>query len=304
MSLPLVSIGIPLYRSRRFADRVVRNITAIAYPNVEVIVSDRHGDDDAADEIARRLANDRRVRVVAAADQLTWVEHYNWLLDSAAGTYFMWMPHDDEFPSHYVGTLVAALEERPDVVLAYGGIERVDLDGRRIDRPSHDRPRPARDGHEPAAGRPWSPRAAAARLVRRETEAPFRGVFRREVVRRAGLFIRSTPGNVAADTYWVFALALLGPFERIDGCVCRKAYYPESTHARWGAMGLRQIVDGRRMLRGYVADLVRDPAEAAACVRGIDRWAAVATTGVIARHCRIPAGVRRAGERALSRLLS
>jgi hypothetical protein len=69
------------------------------------------------------------VRIVGAADRLTWVEHYNWLLDTARGEYFMWMPHDDEFPAGHVSSLVAALEERPDAVLAHGRIERVDLEG-------------------------------------------------------------------------------------------------------------------------------------------------------------------------------
>jgi glycosyltransferase involved in cell wall biosynthesis len=291
---PLVSIGIPLYRSQRFADRVLRNIEAVAHPNLEVIVSDRHSEDDAVDRIAVRFARDPRVRIVGATDRLTWVEHYNWLLDTARGEYFMWMPHDDEFPAGYVSSLVAALEEHPDAVLAHGRIERVDLEG----RPYGDRHR----AREPAdAPGPWSPRAAARLLVRRDTEPPFRGVFRRDVVRREGLSIRPSPGTVAADAYWVFALALLGPFRHVAECVCRKAYYPTSTHAQWRPMDTRQVLDGRRILRGYLADLVPDRAVARACARDIDRWTALGIAGVVARRCRVPAGLRRSAERALNR---
>jgi GT2 family glycosyltransferase len=297
-SIPLVSIGIPLCRSRRFVDRIIRNIEAIAYPNVEVIVSDRHSDDDAAGQVAARFAREPRVRTVRAADRLTWVEHYNRLLEDASGEYFMWMPHDDEFPAGYVPALVGALEAHPEAVLALGRIERVDLEGRPLDA------RRERRTHASRLPRPWSPRVAPRLLVRRETEEPFRGVFRREAVRRAGLSIRQTPGDVAADTYWVFAMALLGPFRFVEGCFCGKAYYPASTHARWGPMRLGQILDGRRILRSYVADLVRDPHDARACTRGIDLWAALGTAGVVARHCRIPARVRRSAERALSRRLA
>ena len=297
-SFPLVSIGIPLYRSRRFVDRITRNIEAIAYPNVEVIVSDRHSDDDAAWQVAARFAREPRVRTVRAADRLTWVEHYNRLLEDASGEYFMWMPHDDEFPAGYVPALVGALEAHPEAVLALGRIERVDLDGRPLDDRRERQPRASR------LPGPWSPRLAPRLLVGRETEEPFRGVFRREAVVRARLSIRPTPGNVAADTYWVFAMALLGPFCFVDGCFCRKTYYPASTHAQWDPIRLGQILEGRRILRAYVADLVSDPRDARACTRGIDLWTALGTAGVVARHCGIPAGLRRSAERALSRRLA
>jgi hypothetical protein len=68
-------------------------------------------------------------------------------------------------------------------------------------------------------------------------------------------------------------------------------------------MGLRQILAGRRILRGYLSDLVPDPAVARACARGIDRWTVLGIAGVGARHCRVPAGLRRAADRPLSRHL-
>ena len=43
---PLVSVGFPLYRSRRFLDNIVENLEAIDYPNLEMLVSDRHLHDD------------------------------------------------------------------------------------------------------------------------------------------------------------------------------------------------------------------------------------------------------------------
>jgi glycosyltransferase involved in cell wall biosynthesis len=292
---PLVSIGIPLYRSQRFVDRVIRNIAAIDCPSIEVIVSDRHCHDDALDLIADRFGNDPRVRTIKAIDRLTWVEHYNLLLRSASGTYFMWMPHDDEFPATWVSRLVAELEAHPEAVLAYGRIERVDLD-------RHLRKAP----DDLVAGDERSPSAdtACALLIERRTEPPFRGVFRRAPVIDGGLSIRASRDNVSADVYWVFGLALLGSFRYVPACVCRKFYYAESTHAQWGPMRTRHIVNGRRVLLSYVRAANLDRHSAGRCTTAVNRWAALAIAGVVARRCRIPSTLRRSAERFLSRTLA
>ena len=130
--LPLVSVAIPLFQSRRFFDGIIGNIVAIDYPHLEVIISDRHCADDTIELLAERFASDRRIRCLKGSDRLNWVEHFNLLLRIASGRYFMWMAHDDYYPSDYVSQLVSCLENRPDVVLAYGRLEAVHLDDRPI----------------------------------------------------------------------------------------------------------------------------------------------------------------------------
>jgi glycosyltransferase involved in cell wall biosynthesis len=293
---PLVSVCIPLHRSARFVDRIVGNIAAIDYPRVDILVSDRHGDDDALSTIRGRLRGDVRVRTVQAADRLSWLQHYNWLLREAHGDYVMWMPHDDEFPGDYVSRLAAALDAAPDAVLAYGRIVRVDLAGNPLV--------PAMNPPPAAPPDPWTPAAAAGMLIRRETEEPFRGLFRRDVALRSGLMIRPTLDAMSEDAYWVFGLALLGRFVLVAGCTCRKAYYPASTHARWGPMRLKHIVDGRRVLRVYVRNAPLGPDECSVLNAGIDRWAIHAMTGVVARTVGVPPGMRRRAQRLLSRAVS
>ena len=54
-SRPLVSVAIPLFRSKPFLNYVIENIEAIESADVEIIVSDRHGTDDALDLLRRRF---------------------------------------------------------------------------------------------------------------------------------------------------------------------------------------------------------------------------------------------------------
>ena len=293
---PRVSVAIPLYRSARFLDRIVHNIEVLDHPDVEVIVSDRHGEDDAIQRIAERFRGDARVRTIAAADRLTWASHYNWLLREARGDYVMWMPHDDEFPAGYVSTLATALDDDPAAVLAYGRIRRVDEHGVPLMPEMSPLPQTG-DGA-------WSAAAASRLLLHRDTEQPFRGVFRRNVVLAAGLWIRETRDAMSEDAYWTFALALRGPFRFVPASSCRKYYYAASTHARWGPMRLAHIADGRRVMRAYVADAPLPAPERRGVLRAIDRWTAQAAMGVAARTVGIPAVVRRAIQRASSRALA
>ena len=129
---PLVSVAIPLFKSQRFLDCIIGNIAAIDYPNLEVIISDRHCADDAIELLTDRFRADQRIRFIKGSDQLNWVDHYNLLLQIASGQYFLWMPHDDLYPSDYIPQLVSVLESQPDAVLAYGRLEAVHLDNRSI----------------------------------------------------------------------------------------------------------------------------------------------------------------------------
>src|SRR6187397_2030409 len=76
VAAPLVSVAIPLYRSRPFVDRIARNIETLDYPSVEILISDRHMDDDAIELLGARFAGDPRIRLLRANDRAGWVEHY------------------------------------------------------------------------------------------------------------------------------------------------------------------------------------------------------------------------------------
>ena len=94
-SLPLVSLALPLYRSFLFFDIITANLDSIAYPNLEILISDRHCADDTLERLASRYASYSRFHFFRATDQLNWIEHYNFLLRAAQGKYMLWMPHDD-----------------------------------------------------------------------------------------------------------------------------------------------------------------------------------------------------------------
>jgi glycosyltransferase involved in cell wall biosynthesis len=252
-SRPLVSVGIPLHRSRRFLETIVENLEAIGYPNVEIIISDRHLLDDTIAILQRRFGTDPRFRFLRATDGLNWVEHYNLLLRESRGSYAVVMPHDDSYPPSYVTELVAALESHPEAVLAFGRVEQVSIDGFLPTLPFSPPP------FSPDAD--WSIRDSLRMLTVWQLWFAFRGMVRKDVIEQSNLFIRPTHRNIRADIYWVFGLSLKGRLEFVPSCSCTKRFYRSSTGADW-RFDLRQSLDACRVLRSYLNDFARSRMDA------------------------------------------
>jgi glycosyltransferase involved in cell wall biosynthesis len=250
---PLVSVGIPLYRSQRFLDTIVENLEALSYDNLEVIVSDRHLIDDALEVLRQRYGSDPRFRFLCGTDGLSWVEHYNLLLRESRGKYAVVIPHDDSYPSTYIPELVAALEQHPDAVLAFGRVEQISLDGFLPTLPFSPPPL------SPTAT--WTFGSSLKMLTVWQLWFAFRGMVRRDVIERSDLYIRQTRRNIRADIYWVFALSLKGRLQFVPACWCTKRFYRSSTGANW-RMDLEQSLDACRVLRSYLNDFCRSRRDA------------------------------------------
>lgn len=283
---PRVTVAMPLYRSSRFLSTIVENIEVIGVRDVEILISDRHGEDDALEVLRVRYAGDPRVRVLEARDRLSWPEHYNLLLREARGTYVMWMPHDDSFPAGYVETLAACLDAHPAAVLAFGAMDAVDGAGAPMPGWTF-RPPPFARGYSSGVG-------DAMRLLFWGAAIPFRGVFRREVVVARGHFLDADA--CGADSNWTFGLALTGALRYVPSVRCVKRYYPESTSA--GRYRIRDVLRDARDLRAQVRAAPLGRRERLVAGAGLAVWLAVRLVGRV-----LPAGVRPSRSRVVSRML-
>jgi ectoine hydroxylase-related dioxygenase (phytanoyl-CoA dioxygenase family) len=253
MTRPLVSVGIPLYRSAPFLPGLRANLRALAEEDsVEAIVSDRHGLDDTIDVLRDEWRHDDRFRFLAADDQLDWVEHMNLLLLEARGRYFRWMPHDDLFPRGCLQPLVARLESEPQAILAYGPTRAIDVDGSRL--PDRDR----LDTHPAAPGGPWTFRHSLDLFWHGSCDGAFKGLFRRAEVVDAGLLIRPTHELVDAERAWLFAVSLLGGLREEPTSQYWKRYHPDSLHEQW-EHGPRHVISTTATMCGYLRDLGPGP---------------------------------------------
>lgn len=238
-SAPRLSVAVPLHRSGPFVDNIITNLERIRYAPLEVLISDRHGLDDAVDRLECWARGDARVRILRSRDCADWVTHYNDLLRAATGTYFCWMPHDDDVEPGYVERLVAGLEARPEAILAFGVMEAVGVD----------RDVPVQPFTPPpiAPDEPWTAGTAMNLLRSWELFRVVRGVMRRERVVSEGLFVPRVHGTVRADVCWAFALAVTAPFVFVPDARCTKRYRVGSASDGWH-YGVRAAVDECRVM--------------------------------------------------------
>lgn len=226
---PMLTIGIPLHRSRPFVDVVSANIDAVQRDDVEILVSDRTGLDDALDVVARRYAGDPRVVPLRDIDGADWVDHYNALLRQGRGQYFGFMPHDDDFPSGWIDTLVGCLEADPDLMMAFGRIEVIGVDGYTPPaRRAHRHPR-----GELGVGSEWTVHDALCALKVWSAGTAARGIFRRAPVVGRGLFLPRTRDGIDADAAWVFGIALLGRVRYVPEVVSIKRWHAQNVGWSW-----------------------------------------------------------------------
>lgn len=246
---PTVSVAIPLYRSGRFLDIIAENIKVLPENDIEIILSDRHGDTETINRLQNLFAHDPRVRFLQADDQIGWVDHYNWLLTQATGRYFMWMPHDDTFPAGYVSALVNDLKANPTAWLSFGDILAVDLipnTQQRMYMPRRFRNRLQN----------WHPIMAVELLSFWNMGIPMRGIIDRHRVVEQGLFIKKVKNSPDfTDQYWVFGVSLQGQLLYNPHQYCIKRYHANNTHSHWNLNdNFPYSADARRTLLSYIDD--------------------------------------------------
>lgn len=224
----LLSVGIPLYRSKPFLENIRQNIRILLLLNsIEIIISDQHGLDDALDRLEAEWGADPRFVFLRSKKSVPWTENMNILLSVANGKYFRWMPHDDVFPEGSLELLVERLENDPRVILAYGPTRGIDLAGNRITQRDRINTSPVKPNE------PWQFQYSLDLYSRGYCDGAFKGLFRRKKVIESGLFIRHTYEMIGAERAWLFGMSLLGGLGEVSDSLYLKRYHASSTHARW-----------------------------------------------------------------------
>jgi hypothetical protein len=221
--------------------------------DIEVLISDRHGHDDAINKLAAEWGNDTRFRFLSGKDALNWVQHFNLLLSSATGEYFRWMPHDDLFPEGCLDPLIQHLDVHTDTLLAYAPTRYLAADGSRI--PELDR----LNSYPVEPGDHWALSHSLEIFERGSCDGAFKGLFRREPVVNAKLWIRPTQDLMHAERAWLFGLSLIGTIREVPDSIYLKRFHPGSVHAKWRERR-RHVFDVTRVQCGYLRDYGPEPA--------------------------------------------
>ena len=269
MSLPRVSIGLPVYNGERYLAACLESLLGQAYGNLELIISD-NGSTDATPAICGRYGiRDHRVRYVRHERNRGGAWNHNYVLSLATGEYFKWCGADDLCHPWFLRACVAALEADRDAVLAYPQSVVIDDAGRATERTATRLPLDAPD----VVTRFTSVMSALCL-----TQNVFYGLYRRAALLRAAP-LGSFP---AADRCLVGRMALLGRFAVLpDYLMYRRRHTGNQRSLAAEQRFYRPAVAARfhprewRVLREHIANVMRARLPAATrlrLLRAIGRW--------------------------------
>jgi glycosyltransferase involved in cell wall biosynthesis len=124
---PIVSVVIPTYNRPDYLRLALRSVQDQTFKDIEVIVQDNDSKDDISAVVAefpnlaiRFYRNERNIGQTA---------NVTTAIRRATGTYLAILADDDCWRSEFLARLVAALEARPDCVVAFANFDLIDKDG-------------------------------------------------------------------------------------------------------------------------------------------------------------------------------
>jgi glycosyltransferase involved in cell wall biosynthesis len=130
MTIPRLSIGVPVYNGQDYLRFALDSIVRQDYTDFELIISD-NASTDATQEICRGYAaKDGRIRYYRNATNIGASGNYNRVFELARGAFFKWAAHDDV---HLPGCLKRCVEvfdqAPPNVALVAPASEIIDEHG-------------------------------------------------------------------------------------------------------------------------------------------------------------------------------
>lgn len=130
MTGPLISIGVPTYNRPAGLRDCLEGLLGQSYANLQIVVSDNASSDPEVATVMREFAaRDARVRCFRQPENRGAFFNFQFVLEQAAGEFFMWAADDDRRDQRYVETLAAQLVGHPDAALAFCDFAEVDEAG-------------------------------------------------------------------------------------------------------------------------------------------------------------------------------
>jgi len=220
-SLPLVSIGLPVYNEEKHLREVLDSLLAQDYENFEIIISDNASTDGTGRICEEYLPKDERIRYYRNTVNIGGIDNFNRTSDLANGEFFVWASgHDLRHPT-FLSRCVDLLRRDPSVVLCHTEMLWIDADGQSL---------------EQNPGNRLDTRGIADLISRLNVVLwgltggfPIYGVLRASALERT----RMNKRVVAPDIAMLINLSLLGTFAYIS----EPLFYPRKLpdHGDWKA---------------------------------------------------------------------
>ena len=221
-SMPLVSIGLPVYNGESFIQRALDDLLAQDYANLELIISDNASTDRTGDICLACQAKDRRVRYHRNDTNIGMMGNFKRTLDLARGEYFMFAAYDDRWSPAFISTLLVELGAHTESAVAMSALDVVDEKGQTIKAVRLDQ-----GDKSPNELGYFAMLLRLMTLWGRSSKSHhyyFYGLFRRKFLAETFCYYVDT---AFGDRMFVALLALLSPFRYVPQVLFYKTRHPD-----------------------------------------------------------------------------
>jgi len=218
MTVPRVTIGLPVYNGQDLLPRALRALAAQQLADFDLSISDNCSDDRTEDICRQFASDDPRCRYIRQPRNIGAVANFLFVLEQARTPYFMWAAHDDYWLPEFASANCSVLDSRDDVVLSVSQMQFVDGDGDVVGL--------VEPGTEPLLG------SARENLVKYlenpAANSRFYGIHRTEVIRKCARLRRS----IWAQDWLIMARTLkFGKHFEVDRCLFHRSARGMSSQA-------------------------------------------------------------------------
>jgi len=127
--IPRLTVGLPVFNGERFLAASLDALLAQSFTDFELIISDNDSTDRTGTIARRYEATDPRVRYVHHNRNRGAAFNHNFVVVQARGEFFKWASDDDLYAPELLQRCIAALDARPEIVLAHAWTAFIDAAG-------------------------------------------------------------------------------------------------------------------------------------------------------------------------------
>ncbi len=122
-SIPLISVGIPVYNDEKFIKKAIESVLNQTFTNFELIISDNASTDSTSDICEEYAKKDKRIKYIKQDENINLLPNYNFVLEKAESKYFVWLEADDFWYPQFLEKNIQVLESNEKFVASAGNIE-------------------------------------------------------------------------------------------------------------------------------------------------------------------------------------
>ncbi len=128
-TLPVVSIGMPVYNGEDFIRQAIESVVNQDYLNIEIVISDNASTDNTQSICEEYVAKYPQIKYYRQPINQGMIANFNASLELAQGEFFCWLSHDDFLAPTYISKCMNILNNYPQAIACCSEINFVNYDG-------------------------------------------------------------------------------------------------------------------------------------------------------------------------------